>query len=242
MRIVEVLARPHLRRQIGHRAGDAPVVLVDRGCDRHHAVFPFAVLVRHQRQAALLQHLGDRADEAGPVLDRIAADGDRAVLAVPGAVEVEIALELAEVRQHRLEIPARGAELLPAVIVGRRAAIGAQPVDARSAAEDARLLVARAPAACRIVLARAAEQRAEAGPGEVRVEIGAARIARQHVGRRGLGGDVLAGLDQQHAVARVLGQPRRQRAAGRAAAEDHEIVHAPAPALSGPRPCAKLTQ
>ena len=141
----EVFPRAHRGRQIRHRAGYALVVLVDRGRDRHHAVFPFAVLVRHDRQAALAEHVRDDLDEAGPVLARIAADGDRAFLAVILAAEIQIAFELAEVGQHRSEIPARRAHLLPAVVIGRRAAIGDQPIDARSAAENARLFVARAP-------------------------------------------------------------------------------------------------
>ena len=143
----QVRPPPHLRREIRHRARHAPVALVDRGRDRHDAVLPRAVLVRHERQPALLQHLGDRADEAGPVRHRIAADRDRAVLAVIRAVEIQIAFELAEVGQHRVPVPAGCAELLPAVVVGRRAAIGDQSVDARPAAQNARLLVARAVAA-----------------------------------------------------------------------------------------------
>jgi hypothetical protein len=153
----QVFPRAHCGRQIRHRTRYALVILVDRGRDRHHAVFPFAVLVRHDRQAALAEHVRNDLDEAGPVLDRISADGDRALMAVILAVDIQIAFGLAEVRQHRRPVPARRAHLLPAVVVARRAAIGDEPVDARAAAENARLLVARAPAVFRIVGCRAAE-------------------------------------------------------------------------------------
>ena len=248
----EILPRAHGRREVRHRAGHAPVVLVDRGRHRHHAVFPLAVLVRHDRQAALAQHVGDDLHEAGPILRGIAPDGDRAVLAVIVAGEIEVAFELAEVGKHRGEIPARRAHLLPAVVVRRRAAVGDQSVDARSATENTRLLVARAPAAVRIVGRRVAEQHGQARPGEIRIEVGAARIARQHVGGRGLGGHILAGFDEQHACARILRQPRGEHATRGPAAKNHVVVHAPVPqkarqrrlphrrALSRPRPCAKL--
>src|SRR6185312_8315685 len=115
---------------------------------------------------------------AGPVFARNTADGDAAVLAVIRPIEIEVALDLAEIRQHVLPGPAGRAPHLPFVVIGRRAAVGELAVDRGAATEHARLLVfAERRAFLGIVVADDLGRNLELGPVEARVEIGRARIA-----------------------------------------------------------------
>src|SRR5438874_9674498 len=76
-----------------------------------------------------------------PMLLRNAADGDAAVITVERPVEIEIALDLLEIGQHVLPVPARGAAGFPLRVIGRRAAVGHLAVDGGPATQHARLLI-----------------------------------------------------------------------------------------------------
>src|SRR5215510_7734066 len=93
------------------------------------AVDELAVLVGQELHAGLLAGLADRLGVLGPMLDRNAAHGDAAVLAVPFIAEVEVALDLLEIGQDLVPLPALGAARRPFGIVGRRAAVGHLAVD-----------------------------------------------------------------------------------------------------------------
>ncbi|KRQ93813.1 hypothetical protein CP49_32110 [Bradyrhizobium valentinum] len=75
------------------------------------------------------------------MLVRNAADGDTAVLAVERSVEIEVALDLLEIGQHVLPVPAHGAAGLPLFVIGRRAAVCHLAVDGGPATQHARLLI-----------------------------------------------------------------------------------------------------
>src|SRR5690606_31976148 len=122
-------------------------------------------------------------------------------------VAIEIPFELAEIGKHGLPPPLGAAVFGPPVIIGGGAAIGDKAVDARSAAEESRLLVLGcAPGLCPVA-ERAAEECLQAGPGEILVEIGLGRIAGENLLGRILVRDVLAGLDEQDRASRVLCEP-----------------------------------
>jgi hypothetical protein len=92
--------------------------------------------------------------------------GIRPVLAVPGPVEVEIALDLLEIGQDVVPAPALGTAGLPFGVVGRRAAVGHLAVDRRAAAQHRGLLVLaqRRPVLVRIVVAHDLGVDLELGP------------------------------------------------------------------------------
>ncbi len=144
-----------------------------------------------------------------PVLGRDAAHGDAAFLAVPGSVEVEIALDLLEERQDLVPAPALGASACPLVVVGGRAAVGHLAVDRRAAAQHARLLVLaqRRAVLLRIVVRHDLGVDLEVGPVEARIEVGRAGVAVGDLlgllARR----RVLACLAQQHLVGALGRQP-----------------------------------
>ena len=137
-RQVGALAR--LAIEIAHRGRDALLVLIGVR-HREIAVDELAVLVGQEREAGVLAGLGHRLRMPGPVRLRNAADRDAAVLAVERPVEIEVALDLLEVGQHVLPVPARGAARFPLIVIGRRAAVGHLAVDRGAATQHARLLV-----------------------------------------------------------------------------------------------------
>ncbi|MGY4374779.1 hypothetical protein ACVWZR_010103 [Bradyrhizobium sp. i1.3.1] len=119
---------------------DAPVIAIGEG-RRKDAVLELAILVLSERQAGRRQRFADGVAKRRHRLARDAADRDRAVLAMQRAVEIQISLELEEVRQHIRPAPAPGTEIAPLVIVARQAAIGRLHVDAGATAHHPALLV-----------------------------------------------------------------------------------------------------
>src|SRR5258708_11639864 len=91
--------------------------------------------------AGLLESFGERLRMPRPVLPRDPADRDPAILAVEWSVEIEVALDLLEKRQHAVPVPAGGAPRFPFLVVGRCAAVGHLAVDRRAAAQHPRLFV-----------------------------------------------------------------------------------------------------
>src|SRR5882724_11437543 len=169
--------------EIAHRGRDALLFLVGMR-DREIAFDELTVLVGQERKARELAGFRHGLRMPRPVLPRDAADGDAAILAVERPVEIEVALDLPEKRQHVLPAPARGAARFPFVIVGRRAAIGQLAIDRGAAAQHARLLIfAKGRALLGIVVADDLGRDLELGPVEARIEIGQAGIAARYSGQ-----------------------------------------------------------
>src|SRR5471032_2310395 len=98
------------------------------------AVDEFAVLVRQELHASELARLSSGLGELGPVRHGNAPHGNAAVLAMPGSVKIEIALDLLEVGQDVVPVPAFGTTIDPFLVVGRSTAVGHLAVDRRAAA------------------------------------------------------------------------------------------------------------
>src|ERR1700758_5596162 len=108
---------------------------------RKIAVDEFPILVGEELEALGLERFGDRLCMAGPMLRWDPAHGDAPILAVIGSVEVEVALDLLEKRQHIVPAPALSAALNPLLVLSGCPAIGHLTVDGRAAAQHPRLLV-----------------------------------------------------------------------------------------------------
>jgi hypothetical protein len=146
----------------------------------------------------------------------------RTVGAVQRARAALVALGAAEPGQHVAEGPAAAAGALPVVVVLAVAAHVEHGVDRARAAEAA-------PA--RLVAAAAVQARLRLGAQRVVVDRRAARQHRHRGGRRAHqdAAAVAAGLDQAHAHARILAEPRGERGASGAASDDHVVeLHRPA--------------
>ena len=131
---------------------------------------------------------------------------------------------LLEERQHAVPVPAGGAARRPVVVVRRKPAHRHHAVDRRGAADHAALRVAAARTVVGRVAGAGTEGGGEAGPGEARIGMRGGGEAVEHLARLVAGRVVVAGLDQQHVVARPRAQPVGEHAAGRAGAEDDEVV------------------
>ena len=168
-----------------------------------------------------------KASPRTPVLPFGRRHAQRAVLAVIGIGRALAVLGAPEVGQHVGIAPAAAARLRPAVIVARMAAHIHHAVDGGGAAQHAAARMAEPPVVeIRLRLGRVGP--VEAVVGEQPPE------ARRHVDRP-------VAIDrprfqQQDAHIRVLGQARRQHAAGRSGADDdvveglhpralHRLVH-----------------
>ena len=223
----QVGALPRLGIEIADRGRD-PLLAADRDGDGEVAVAEGAVLVGQVRVAGLLEGLGGRLGMRRPVLLRDPHHRDAAILAVEFVVDVKVALDLAEIGQHAVPVPAVGTARLPFVVVGRRAAIGHLAVDRGAAAEHAGLLVLaqRRPLGLWVVVADDLGVDLQVGPVEARVEIGDARIGIEDLLRHLAGRRVLPGFEQQHAIVAARREPVGEHRAGRAAAHDDvAVVH-----------------
>ncbi len=229
-RQVGALARARI--EIADRRRDAPLVEVGDG-DRIVSVAPFAVLVGDEVEARLAERLGDRLGVLGPEVGEDAADRDAALASVParvlGRVEVHVALDPLEEREHVVPRPSARAAPLPLVVVAWRAAIGQLAVDRGAAAQHARLLVFAQPRARRVgaVVRHDFRRDLELGPVEARVEIGGAGIGIEDFGRHLAMRRVRTRLAQQHRVIGARGEPVGEHRAGRPAAHDDGVVALP---------------
>ena len=236
----QILAQPGRRVEIADGRRDPAVVEV-RHRDREMPVLEDAVLVREIGVAEIGHRLRHGLGVGRPFLLVDAPDRDAPVAAVQLAVEVHVALELAEKRQAGFPAPALRALAPPVVIVVRRAPVGHLPVDRRPAAHDPRLLVVaqfRLFALGQVLVDRL-EPHPEPVPSVVRVEIGRAGIARMHVGRYRAVGRVDARLQQKDPVGAPGRKPvRHDRAGGPAADDDVVVLHRKPPG----RHCSKRTR
>ena len=134
-------------RAAPRRARTAGDEVAARGAHAHavhevHRVRPDARGRRIVRVGALLEalrraRLDERALPRGVLVRRMTPDGNRPVLRVPGAPDVEVVLEPFERRQNFLPCPVAQAHRRPLVVVVRLPAQSDARVDGRRAADDA---------------------------------------------------------------------------------------------------------
>ena len=212
--------------EITHGGRDALLVLIGVR-HREVAVDELAVLVGQELEAGLLAGLGHRLRMLGPVRLRNAADRNAAILAMERPVEIEVALDLLEIGQHVLPVPARGAARFPLIVIGRCAAVGHLAVDRGTATQHARLLIfaQRRPGLVGIVVADDLGRDLEFGPVEARIEIRRSRIAVANFRRLVAGRRVLARFAEQDLAGALGGEPVGHDRARRPAADDDEVVH-----------------
>ena len=156
-------------------------------------------------------------------------DRDWALLAMVGAIEIKIALELAQEGQAIPVRPALGSQRLPLVVIGRQATDGDLAVDGRASAHDPSLLVTPRPHRCgdlgKGVVADRVHVCLNVGPVVVILE-----IMRQERQRVDLVGDVLGRrvdtrFEKGHGNTGVGRKAIGQHAASGAAANNHIVVN-----------------
>src|SRR3984885_838991 len=103
--------------EIGPGSADAPALLVHVDGHFKNAVFPNAVLVREEGDTARFANGEHGAGEGRPDLLARTADRKGAMLAMQLIVDVEIALELLEIRQAFLPGPALETHRAPLIKV-----------------------------------------------------------------------------------------------------------------------------
>ena len=214
--------------------GVHPPAVEDRAVEAGEALLAVAVDVGGQLVAGLLdggeERLVERAGGRAPL------EHDRAVGAAVGVGAGEAGLHALEVRQAVCVVPGleprfRG----PALVVERVPALEDHPVDAARAAEQLAAGVVDAPAvherlrlrAVHPVVAGVADREGERGR-HLDVEVPEA------VGP--------AGLEHEHARAGVGAEAVREHAAGRAAADDHDVVGHAGEVRERPRPISSSTR
>ena len=203
---------PPRRPQIGPRRRRAPAV-PDGVLAAAEALLVRAVVVGIARKA------GGRAGLHPGIEQRVGGLGElraeRAAAAAPGILAALPAFAALEIRQHVRIGPAARAVLRPAVVIGAIAARIGHHVDGGRAAQHL------------------AAHRLDAPPVESRLGLGRiapivhAVIVHLAHAERNVDERIAvrpAGLQQQHARARVLAQPVGQHAAGRAGADDDVVV------------------
>ena len=163
-----------------------------------------------------------------------ALDPPLATLAMQLAQAAVMVLLADEVGQHVVPAPAGKAELAPAVIIGRLAAHIDHGVDGGRAADHPAARIGDR-AAAQIRLRRRLEH-----------PVGARIADGVEIADRNMEPDPIvaaASLDEEHAVAGVAAQPIGKHAAGRAGADDNEIVglgaHAATAQQATSRPCLR---
>src|SRR5688572_19384204 len=119
-----------------------------------------------------------------------------------GTVEIDVALELPEVRKHRVPGPTLGAERTPLVVIVGRTAIGNHRIDGRAAAQNPSLLIAPCGTALGVPEGGAVEG-LELAPKTCGVSEGAAGVTAADVRRHGVARHVDAGFEKGDAVSGV---------------------------------------
>ena len=202
---------PHGRLEIAMRHAHAPAA-ADAGLGLDDAFLVLAVVVRVELEAG-----GDGGLEQG-VVQRVLVghlgDAQRAAGAAPVAAALLVALDAREQRRHVLPAPAASAHLRPGVVVER---LPAHPDEAVDGARAAQQLAARH--GDRAIVGAGLRLGLVAPVGVGIVDQQAEADGKARVGMAGA-----PSLHQQHARAPVLGQPRRQRRAGRAGPDDDVVV------------------
>ena len=136
----QVLAHARAGIEIADRRRHPPLIHIGNG-DREIPVAELPVLVDQVFVAGRLECLRRCLGMLRPQVGEDPAHRDAAFIAVPWTIEVHVALDLLEERQHAVPVPSRRTARMPLVIVGRRTAVGELAVDRGPAAQHARLLI-----------------------------------------------------------------------------------------------------
>ncbi len=198
--------------------GAQPAAVVDRPVERREALLAVTVDVLGQLVAGLLAGREERPEQRAR--RRSALQDERAVMPAPRVVGRgrEARLHPLEVRQAVGVVPRRHPRIRrPALVVERVAALEDLAVDARRATQDL------APG---VIDPAAVHERL--GLGLVLPVVPAAadreRQRRRHVDEHVEAVVRPAGFEDEHAGARIRGQPVGQDRSGGSAADDHEVV------------------
>ena len=216
----EIAPATRCRVEIADRRGNAATVLV-RERNGIAAVGIAAVHIVRKRQAVLLHGGERRAAEPAPLVRKQAADGNTPGAAMAIAGEIDIPLQLVEVRQEALVGPAGEPHFLPLVVVALHPAHGELTVDRRAAAHDAGLLEA-AQLRGRVDLGRAIVD-AQVLPVKARIEVRKPRIAVEDDVGHTLGWRVGPRFEKGHTLRGVGGKAVGQHGACRSATHDHVV-------------------
>ena len=197
----QVLAHTRAGIEITDRCRHPALIHVRDG-DREIPVLEFRILIDQELVAGSLERLTRRLGVFRPQIGEDAANRNAPFIAVPGTIEVHVALDLLEEGQHAVPVPTGGATRVPLVVVGRRAAVGELAVDRRTTAQHARLFIG---AQLRSWLIRPVVRNDLGGdlqrrPCIGRVQISGARIGIEDRCRHLAMRRVHAGFQQQHLV------------------------------------------
>ena len=129
----QIFPRAGFAVQIAHGGRDALFFRIGNG-DRKIAILEKPILVFQSLEAGSRERFCCRLGVVIPFLGLDATHFDTPILAVEGSVEIKVVLNLLEIRQHRIPIPAGCAARFPFIVIRRRAAIGHLPIDGRTAA------------------------------------------------------------------------------------------------------------
>ncbi len=209
----------HRRMEVRARRAQAAAA-VDRPVELREALLPVAVHVVGERIARLLHRVEERVEERRR--RRSALEHERPLAAAPLVGAGEAALHPLEVRQAVGVVPRGHARVgAPALVVERVAALEDHPVDRARAAEHlAARVVDPPPVHVRLGLRLV--------PPVVALVPDRERERGRHVDEDVPEAVVAPRLEDEHARRGVLGQPRRERRPGRAAADDHVVPAHPA--------------
>ena len=148
----------------------------------------------------------------------------RSLLAVQGAVEIVVGLELAKIGQHAPPIPTVETFRPPRVIVHRSTPVGDLTVDARTTPDHPGLFITRHGRAAGVVMGHRVRIYLEVGPQVLLIEVGEPREAVEDIGGFGAGRIVGARLDKKDLIGAFRRKPIGENAPGAAAADDHMVV------------------
>ena len=221
----QIFPRAGVAVQIAHGGRHALFFGIGNG-DREIAIFEKPVLVFQGLEASSRERFCRGLGVVIPFLGLDAAHFDAPILAVEGPVVIKVVLNLLEIRQHRIPIPALRTARFPFIVIRGRAAIGHLAIDGRTAAQNPRLFVfAQRRAFLRVVVGNDLRMHAQFGPMKARVEIRRAWVAVADFLRFLTGRRIRPRLTQQHLMAAAGGKPMRQHGTGRTAAHNNGIEY-----------------
>ena len=220
----QIRARPRSAVQVTDSSRNPALVTIGYG-DREMTILEHTVLVRQVLAARLLECVGRGACMRAPLIAWNPPDRNPTFLAMQRPVAIQIALHLAEIRQHIVPCPAGSATRFPFIVVGWRAAIGELAVDRRPTAQHTRLLIFAQRRQVRgIVVRYRLRANFQFRPVKARIEIRDARIAVGDLGWDVVFRRILSGFTQQHTVAAARRKPVGQYRTSRPSTDDDCVV------------------
>ncbi len=222
---MQIFTRPDLSVQIAHGRGMPPVIRMVGDRDREPAIAEIAVLILYLLITLIFERPGDGKGKLGPFVLLDPANDDGPVLAVEFAAEIDIGLQLLEIGQHAVPVPAFRAKLRPFGIVFGAAAIGHLRIDAGAAADQPRLFHEARRGAARRVTAKRGVPDLQFVPVILGIERRPHRIRRQDIARLLARLVILARLHQKHGLFAQLGKAAGHRATRGPATQNHIIIY-----------------